>query len=282
MINYHLVWLGDSPHTVRIIAASTSRFDLAKGTLRFLVDWQTSTGLLPHAPPTGYTPELARFSFSRGGGAWFHGVEVYSYILADYQILGVLEFIEYVRLSGDVNFATSTWANWKANLEWINSNINSTTGLLNLRSAFLGPASAGSAVNCALVEAVTKMAEGAMRIEENVDAEQYNAMAAALSLAINRELWNEEHRILRHIRHYKTGTGHAARRRSREPPALAWPPGFKRIDFSVGCHFANTNGFILKALLSQGTTASATLALDLIMSLWTPMLSNKTTSTSAF
>ena len=48
-----LVWLGDFLHTVRVIASSTSRFEWAKGTLEFLTRWQTSTGVMPYAPPIG-------------------------------------------------------------------------------------------------------------------------------------------------------------------------------------------------------------------------------------
>jgi hypothetical protein len=36
-----LIWSGDLSHTTRVVAASTSRNDIIKSTLQYLLDWQT-------------------------------------------------------------------------------------------------------------------------------------------------------------------------------------------------------------------------------------------------
>ncbi|KAH8879711.1 Six-hairpin glycosidase [Thozetella sp. PMI_491] len=295
-----LVWLGDFLHTVRVIASSTSRFDWAKGTLQFLVDWQTPSGLMPYAPPIGYVPSLAKFAFGSGGGAWFKGDEVYGYILADYQVLGVLSFTEYVRLSNNLAFAKQTWPNWKANLDWIIGNVNSTTGLLDLRAAFLGRAASGSATNCALVETFRKMSDVATALGEGVDATRYSTLADTLALAINRSLWNETLGVYGQSLTDKgnfsvnsiafcitseTANSEKATRLISALPRLKLSPGFMDTSSSSRSRDTiispNTNGFLLESILSQGTKSAAIEARDLIKSLWTPMLYNKKTATGS-
>lgn len=294
-----LVWLGDFFHTVRVIAASTSRFDWAKGTLQYFVDWQSSDGLMPYAPPIGYTPELAKLAYSRGGGAIFQGQNVNGIILPDYQVLGVLSFSEYIRLANDLAFARKTWPNWRANLEWVLSNVNSTTGLLQLLSGFLGPGD-GSAVNCALVEALKGMSDTATAIGESSDAARYSELADSLAMAINQLLWNGDLGVygqsLADLSNFSvssiafcitsgTASPKQAAQLTSALSALELSPGFKDTSASSSSFETvispNTNGYLLPAILSHNTPSGAVTAKKLMKSLWTPMFNNKATSSGA-
>ncbi|KPM42482.1 hypothetical protein AK830_g4039 [Neonectria ditissima] len=296
-----LVWLGDLLHTVRVVAASTSRFDLVRGTLQLLVDWQAPSGLLPYDPPLGYDPDTASDAFARGGGPRFMGVQVYGIILVDYQILGVLAFTDYVRLSNDLEFARKTWTQWKSNLRYLISNIDASTGLISLPGAFLGPSQGGSAVNCALLQALTEMGHVAEALGELADSSSFRKSAISLSSAVNNHLWNEDTGTygnsltdLEGISVASIGfcitSGAAspekAARFIQKLKSLKLGPGYKdstssnSSDPSVNLS-PNTNGFMLPALLMQNSSAAAAVALDLIKSLWTPMVSDKKTSTGA-
>jgi Bacterial alpha-L-rhamnosidase 6 hairpin glycosidase domain len=85
-----LAWLGDFYHTVSVIGASTTRYDLIKGTLSFFLSWQTPTGLLPYAIPISYSPSVAYTAFADTAGGALFGYEIWGVLLADYQILGLL------------------------------------------------------------------------------------------------------------------------------------------------------------------------------------------------
>lgn len=86
-----LVWLGDFYHTSQIIGASTSRYDLIKGTLQYFLDWQTSAGLIPINPPMGYDHAIAESAFTLGGGG-LSPFQIFTVALPDYQILGLTAF----------------------------------------------------------------------------------------------------------------------------------------------------------------------------------------------
>ncbi|WYZ43889.1 hypothetical protein EsH8_VII_000325 [Colletotrichum jinshuiense] len=296
-----LVWLGDLLHTVRIVAASTSRSDLIRATLQLLLDWQTPSGLLPYAPPLGYDPSTASEAFATGGAAYFMRNEVYGILLVDYQILGVLSFTEYVRLSNDLEFANKTWAQWKASLEYLSLGINQTTGLLSVSSAFLGPSKGGSAINCALAQAFSEIADVADALGRTTDASDFHQKATDLASAINKNLWNEELGIygispadlnsisvpsMAFCITSGTATSQQAERFISALDTLKVGPGY--MDSSTtnssdpGLKISpNTNGFLLQALLAQDTSAAANTSLELIKSLWTPMISDKKTNTGA-
>ncbi|RSM06240.1 hypothetical protein CEP52_005805 [Fusarium oligoseptatum] len=295
-----LIWLGDFLHTTRIIGTSTTRYELARDTLQTFVDWQSPTGLMPYAPPLGYNPDTDNLAFARGGGRYFGKAnDVYEIILPDYQILGVLSFTEYVRRSNDLAFAEATWDSWKSNLGFATDNINSTNGLLQLFGAFLGPSNGGSAVNCALVEALTSMAHVAQALNKDVDASMYESIATKLASAINKELWNEEMGVYglstAEMNEFSVSSmafcitsGTASPSRANRflslLPQLKLEPGYKDSTKSNSSDPAtnispNTNGFLLSALVAQDTGKAAETTLNLIKSLWTPMLSNPGTST---
>lgn len=296
-----LVWLGDFLHTVRIIGASTSRMDIARDTLQFLVDWQISSGLLPYAPPIGYNATVASDAFSIGGGGPLAGYEVASIILPDYQILGVISFVDYVSMTNDLSFAQQTWSEWKLNLDWILRQVNSTTGLLTLVGAFLGPADGGSAINCALVEALNGMAGVAHVLGDREAEVNYHALADRLAMTINKSLWSD--RLGTYILSpvspndfsvngiafcitSKTANATQAERSIAALSSLKAWPGYKDstlvnvLDSSTNIS-PNTNGFLLSALLSVPSQHSARISMELIQSLWTEMLNDKETTTGA-
>lgn len=296
-----LLWLGDFYHTLRIIGASTSRFDIAKGAMNFLLDWQIPSGLLPYDAPIGYNSSVASTAFSVGGGGQLAGYEIAGIILPDYQILGLLSFTNYVSLSRELNFAAQTWPKWQLQLEWLLAQISSTTGLLSLVGGFLGPSSGGSAINCAFVQALNMMADVATSINDTESASRYIATATALSGAINTLLWNDELGVYSLSpslpNDYSvnsmgfcitSGIANAtqATRFLSNLPSLRLGPGYKdstqvnSSDHTVNIS-PNTNGFLLAALLSQNSISSANTSMTLLRSLWSTMLDDPETSTGA-
>lgn len=297
-----LVWLGDFYHTAKIVAASTSRFDLVKGTLQYFLDWQRPNGILPYDPPMGYDHSIADEAFSIDGGGALAGIELYGVSLPDYQILGLKAFTDYVSQSNDLNWTRETWSKWQLQVDWLLSQINSTTGLLSLTGfAFLGPTNGGSAISCALLEALNNVALVATAINDAQSAVKYQATSASLSAAINKFLWNDELGIYALspdspndysvaglsfcITSGAANTTQAARSTS-ALSALKLNPGYKdstqvnSSDPTVNIS-PNTNGFLLAALLSQNMTSSSSTALELMTSLWGAMLSNNETFTGA-
>ncbi|KAH7317833.1 glycoside hydrolase family 78 protein [Rhexocercosporidium sp. MPI-PUGE-AT-0058] len=285
-----LVWLGDFYHTAKIIGASTSRFDLARGTLQYFLDWQQPNGLLPISPPMGYDPTTARNGFSAGGDG-----------LSDYQVLGLKAFTDYVSQSNDLTWAHKTWAKWQLQTDWILSKLNSTTGLLSFSSAFLGPASGGSAVSCALLETLNNLQVVASAIDDHNAAKQYQTQASNLREAINNLLWNDKLGVyslsLDSPDDYSvsglsfcitSGAANATQtvRMLSALPNLKLGPGYKdssqanSSDTTIAIS-PNTNGFLLAALTSPNSTDQSSTVLQLLRSLWGAMLSNRETSTGA-
>ena len=104
-----LVWLGDFYHTVRIVAASTGKLDILRGTLQYFLDWQRPNALFPISPLIGYDPLTTSDAFATGASG---GVENYGASLPDYQILGLISFTDYISLSNDLEWARQTWLKW--------------------------------------------------------------------------------------------------------------------------------------------------------------------------
>lgn len=57
--------------------------------------------------------------------------------------------------------------------------------------AFLGPSSGGSAIGCALMQALGEMTHVAIAVGNCSGASQYSSTTAKLFSAINQQLWNE-------------------------------------------------------------------------------------------
>ncbi|KAF2021682.1 glycoside hydrolase family 78 protein [Aaosphaeria arxii CBS 175.79] len=296
-----LIWLGDYYHTIRVIGASTSRYDLAKGTLELFLDWQSPSGLLPYNPYMSYDPSTAFDAFNRGGIGAVAGREVWSLILTDYQILGLLSMTDYVRLSGDLDFVRRTWSKWQLQVDWLLNQISPSTGLLALIGGFLGPSNGDSASSCALVQAFHNLADIAEALGDTAAKTKYQTAAVALSDAINKYLWNASLGLYSlstaSIGNYSvngmafcitSGTANATQSAQllSALPSLKLGPGYRDStlvnvsDPSTNIS-PNTNGFLLAALLSQRTISAAQTSMELMRSLWLPMLANRETSTGA-
>ena len=296
-----LIWLGDLYHTSRIVGSSTSRYDLIKGTLASVLSWQTPEGLLPYDAPMGYNSSVANSAFALGGGGLLLGYEVYEIILPDYQILGLLSFANYISSSNDLGFASETWPQWQLQTNWILKQIDSTTGLLSLFGGFLGPASGGSAINCAFVQALNMVADVATAINDTASASQYYSAASTLAANINKNLWNPKLGVyslaLASPSDYSvngcafcitSGTANATQASSflTAIQSLKLGPGYKdstQVDSSDPSTniSPNTNGFLLAALMSQTAATSAATSQQLLQSLWGTMLANNETTTGA-
>ena len=283
-----LAWLGDFYHTAHIIPVSTGRFDFMKSSLDFFMDWQFGTGEWYISPPIGYpsTHDKALWAYP--------GLSV----LPDYQALGLMAYASYVSATGDLHWAKSTWPSVQANVEFLISGINTTVGLPSFPGlGFIGPSVYGTAMSCAMVQALNEVAAVAMAIKDTASAANYTATAAALSKAINKSLWNPDSfysialtdpgnfsvpaaafaitsgvasgeratQALSHLAELKLGPGYkdTSAADSNDPSTNISP---------------NTNGFLLAALLKSSQT---TLAKDLLENVWGAMITNVSTSTGA-
>ncbi|KAI9645200.1 hypothetical protein NHQ30_005934 [Ciborinia camelliae] len=291
-----LVWLGDFYHGSRIISVSTSRNDHLKGNLMAFLNWQIADGLLPYAVPLGYNASEAKEALALGTGL-LAGLERYAVILPDYQILGLLSYSNYISSSNDLQWASQTWSDWQLLADWLIKQLSPKTGLPVFLSGVLGP-SQGSAVSCALVQALSKFAEVATALNDGVSATKYQSVAIQLSTAINSLLWNPTIGVYSisaaspsDFSTYAIGlcitSGTAnitqASQSLQALESLEAGPGYKD-STQINSSDPNTaispftNGFLLAALLSQNASNAA---LSLIESLWSPMLSNPKTYSGA-
>ncbi|KAK6598866.1 RhaA is able to hydrolyze alpha-1 [Botrytis cinerea] len=270
-----LVWLGDFYHTSRIIPVTTSRNDHLKGTLNTFLDWQIEDGLLPFAPPIGYNASDAKKTFAFGSGA-SADLEIYAMTLS---------------------LQIKHGQNWQLLADWLIAQLSPDTGLPVFLSAFLGP-SQGSAVSCALVQALSQLAEVAMALNDLASATKYQSAATEISNAVNRQLWNStigvyslsaaspgDYSIAAIGFCITSGTANTtqASQSLQALEALKLGPGYKdstqvnSSDLSTNIS-PNINGFLLAAIISHNASSKA---LSLLESLWSPMLSNPKSSTGA-
>ncbi|KAL2879863.1 hypothetical protein SGCOL_004908 [Colletotrichum sp. CLE4] len=283
-----LIWLGDFYHTARIIAASTSKTEQARGTLQLLLDSQIANGQMNISPNLGY--DLASVANELAAPAGSFGLQ-------DYQLLGLMAFNDHVRLTNDLDWARSTWPRWQKVLDWLLPQINSTTGLLTFDGgfAFTGPADGGSAIGCEAVQTLNGAADVADALNDTASAAQYRDTAASLATAINERLWNEETgayglspadldgmSVAATAFCITSGVANATRasRSLVAASGLKLGPGYKdnsavsSNDPSVNIS-PNTNGFLLEALFVGNETQAAR---ELMKSLWGAMLSGDTTA----
>lgn len=176
-----LVWLGDFYHTARVVGSSTSRFDMSKGTIDFMLGTQNDDGLLSIETPLGYDPQPRADAGPAGG-------------LEDYQLLGASSMYSYIRHSNDLDFLRATWPKWELQLDWVLSRINETDGLLHLTSEFLatGATSPTSSAACAAVQVFREFAELARAIGKSALASRYAAAADGLTRNVQEKLWNPD------------------------------------------------------------------------------------------
>ncbi|PMD47005.1 glycoside hydrolase family 78 protein [Hyaloscypha variabilis F] len=234
-----LVWLGDLSHTTRVIAASTSRNDIIKSTLQYFLDWQTVDGFLPFAAPLGYDSSSASTAFAFGVGA-ASGVDLYGIVLADYQILGLLDFANYISATNDLAFAMQTFPKWEHLTGSLLGLINSTTELVDLSVAFLGPGT----------------------------GDDYGVSSMGFCITSGVANTTQASQFLSQLPNLKLGPGYKdSSQVSSNDSSINISP--------------NTNGFLLEALLLQNTTSSSITALELMKSLWSPMVNDEETTTGA-
>lgn len=179
--------------------------------------------------------------------------------------------------------------------------VNSTSGLVDISVAFLGPGAGGSAFDCASVQVFNKLAEIAAAINNTASASKYQTAAETMSDIVNNTLFNPTlgvhglspasldnygvSSINFCITSRVPNTTQAAQFLS-TLPTLLLRPGYKdSTQFSSNDSTVNispnTNCFLVESLLSQRTSTSSTTALNLIKSLWTIMLANNETSPGA-
>jgi hypothetical protein len=296
------VWLGDFYHTARIIATSTSRNDLSRGTLQFLVDTQNDDGELTLNPPLGYDPSG---TYNTTGD------------LVDYQFLGLASLHSYVQYSNDLPFVADTWPRWQKVVSFLLSTISATDGLVHVPVAFLGPPEGGSAVSCLAVQALRGLAEIATALNDTSSQQSWTAAADSLAAAINAQLWDDTQGVYVQqaadpsnlsiastafcITSGVAGQSRTARSLAATEERLKLQPGY-RDSTAANVNSANispnTNGFLLDALLTAAAMASSSQndntakgaaagfvssAGALVRSLWGAMLGNgsRTTTTTA-
>ncbi|KAF3017037.1 hypothetical protein E8E14_000766 [Neopestalotiopsis sp. 37M] len=293
-----LVWLGDFYHTVRVLGASTGQFRAAKGTLQWFLDWQIKEGLIPYAPPIGYSPQTARDAYAFGGGGQLKGYPVWAILLPDYQILGLLSFCEYVRISGDVDFAKATWPQWQLLAGWILNQTSTTTGLPTLVGGFLGPGNGSSAISCATVQALKSLAHVADAVLDGQSANAYQTAAEIMARNINERLWNAalgvyavsesnpvDYSIAGTAFCILGGVANATQAASSIAALDRLKVKFGYLDSTLvnasnpdTTISPNTNGFLLEALASQNISGATQSLMD---SLWMRMIVNNETYTGA-
>ncbi|KAI0144946.1 glycoside hydrolase family 78 protein [Pestalotiopsis sp. NC0098] len=293
-----LVWIGDFYHTVRILGASNGHSSAAKGTLQWVLDWQNKEGLIPYASPIGYSPETARDAYAYGGGGQLKGYPVWEIILPDYQILGLLSFCEYVRISGDVGFAEATWPQWQLLASWILNQTSPTTGLPTLIGGFLGPGDGSSAISCATVHTLQSLAHVAEAVLDTQSANKYRTAAETMARNINDRLWNADLGAYAISESYPVdysiaGTGFCILAGvANSTQAASSITALEKLKVEVGYLDStlvnasgpdttispNTNGLLLEAFACQNASAATQSLLD---SLWMRMITNNETYTGA-
>ncbi|KAH6646547.1 alpha-L-rhamnosidase [Truncatella angustata] len=283
-----LVWLGDFYHTARIIGASTSRHDLIKGTLDFFLETQIADGEVNICPAMGYDPSIT-LPFTIKGR---------SYGLSDYQMLGLGSLYSYVRQTNDLVWLEENWPRWQSQAQWIIEQVNSTDGLIYVPSAFLGAASAGSAVSCLAVQSLREFSELAEAIGDTETQSRCTTAADGLSEAISNQLWNEDLGVFSLSASAKTdfsvagiafcitsGVSNSSQtmRTLAALDELALSPGYKDSTTANSSDptvliSPNTNGFLLDALFKAEAWETG---VSLVRSLWGAMISNPGTASGA-
>ncbi|KAI7277601.1 hypothetical protein KC345_g6513 [Hortaea werneckii] len=158
-----LIWIGDFYHTGRIIAASTLRYDYVLGSIEHVFHWQK-----PNAPFKDFVP------ISLPMGADLRYLDGYTD-----QYAGLIDYQDLFIASARIEY------------------IDPSNGLLaGIRgepdpSYFLGQAN-GSANTALLAYTLKSLVPLATAMQEESTADLYSAVAANLSEATNRHLWNAE------------------------------------------------------------------------------------------
>ncbi|KAI7212580.1 Six-hairpin glycosidase [Hortaea werneckii] len=184
-----LIWIGDFYHTARIIAASTLRYDYILGSIEHVFRWQK-----PNAPFKDFVP----ISLPMGADLRYLDGYADQYAgLIDYQDLFMASVGNYFMSSADIEGLRPIWWKLKSLVQARLAYIDPSTGLVaGIRgepdpSYFLGQAN-GSANTALLAYTLKSLVPLATAMQEESTADFYSAVAANLSDATNRHLWNAE------------------------------------------------------------------------------------------
>lgn len=220
------------------------------------------------------------------------------HIISDYQTLGVLAFCEYIRLSGNVDFANAMWSQWQLLASWIPNQTSPITGLPALNGGFLGPGNSSAAISCVIVYALNKMADIAIAVLDNESATIYRTAAEKMARNINERLWNSDLGVYSLSESSPSdysingvafcilsGVANAtqAKHSLSALDGLRLGPGYRdstldNANSSDTKISPNTNGFLLEAIASQNASI---MAKSLMESLWTRMIARDETTTGA-
>ncbi|KAI7155051.1 Six-hairpin glycosidase [Hortaea werneckii] len=184
-----LIWIGDFYHTARIITASTLRCDYILGTIEHVFQWQK-----PNVPFKEFVP----ISLPMGADLRYLDGYADQYAgLIDYQDLFMASVGNYFMSSADVEGLRPIWPKLKNLVQARLAYIDPSTGLVaGIRgepdpSYFLCQAN-GSAITALLAYTLKSLVPLATAMQEESTANFYSAVAANLSDATNRHLWNAE------------------------------------------------------------------------------------------
>ncbi|KAK4899263.1 hypothetical protein LTR27_003495 [Elasticomyces elasticus] len=184
-----LVWIGDFYHTVKVLAASTQRWDYIIGSIESIFAGQLTDspfeGLVPIDPYLGGSPEFNRIQNTFAG-------------LLDYQDLFLAGIGEFFHYSGNTSALQPYWTQIKALTQARLAFIDPYSGLIGATPEFadigvfnfLGPVN-GSAVTALNAYALQGLVSLAKALGDHGTAQLYSATAANLTRAINEQLWND-------------------------------------------------------------------------------------------
>ncbi|GAB1734037.1 hypothetical protein NU195Hw_g7635t1 [Hortaea werneckii] len=184
-----LIWIGDFYHTARIIAASTLRYDYILGSVEHVFQWQK-----PNAPFKGFVPISLPMGADLRYLDWY--TDQYAGLI-DYQDLFMASVGNYFVSSADIEGLRPIWPKLKNLVQARLAYIDPSNGLVaGIRgepdpSYFLGQAN-GSANTALLAYTLKTLVPLATAMQEESTADLYSAVAANLSEATNRHLWNAE------------------------------------------------------------------------------------------
>ncbi|RMY21145.1 hypothetical protein D0867_03509 [Hortaea werneckii] len=184
-----LIWIGDFYHTARIIAASTPRYDYILGSIEHVFQWQKENAPFKDFVPISL-PMGADLRYLDGYADQYAG-------LIDYQDLFMASVGNYFMSSADIAGLRPVWPKLKNLVQARLAYIDPSTGLVaGIRgepdpSYFLGQAN-GSANTALLAYTLKSLVPLATAMQEENSADFYSAVAANLSEATNRHLWNAE------------------------------------------------------------------------------------------
>jgi hypothetical protein len=182
-----VVWTGDFAHAARAIAATTYRLDYVRGMIVNAFAWQRTDGNLAGLIGTQILP---------GASAQYKtGYYPNAYGITDYQLFFLVTLGDYYQLTADTAFLGSYWTQTKTLVARMVSYIDPYSGLLGASYDsfyFTAQGTSGNATapTALFVLALKMLQPLATALKDDEAAASFNAIAVAMSNAINALLWN--------------------------------------------------------------------------------------------